>query len=93
MTLEPDPSIILLDEPTAGMSADESARFVDLLKSISQGKSLVIVEHDMDVVSSLCNRVSVLVGGQVLVSGDPEEIRKDRRVQESYLGEGYSDHA
>lgn len=86
MTLAPDPSVILLDEPTSGMSGDESQRFVELLHNVTVGKTLLVVEHDMEVVFSLCNRVSVLVGGSVIATGAPEDIRANARVQEAYLG-------
>ena len=87
MTLACDPRVILLDEPMAGMSHEETDYALQLIREVTQGRSLLIVEHDMDVVFSLCDRISVLVYGQVIATGTPDEIRADRRVQEAYLGE------
>lgn len=87
MTLASDPRVILLDEPMAGMSHEETDYALQLIREVTQGRSLLIVEHDMDVVFSLCDRISVLVYGQVIATGTPDEIRADRRVQEAYLGE------
>ncbi len=87
LTLATDPELILLDEPTAGMSADETREAVKLIDRVTQGKTLVIVEHDMEVVFSLANRITVIYYGQVLASGPPEEIRNDQRVKDAYLGE------
>jgi len=78
--------VILLDEPTAGMSRSESDAAVDLIRKISAGKTLIMVEHDMDVVFGLADRVSVLVYGEVIATGTPDAIHADRRVQEAYLG-------
>jgi len=79
-------NVILLDEPTAGMSLTESAAAVDLIRNVSAGKTLVMVEHDMSVVFGLADRISVLVYGEVLATGKPAEIRANRAVQEAYLG-------
>ena len=87
MTLASDPRVILLDESMAGMSHEETDYALQLIREVTQGRSLLIVEHDMDVVFSLCDRISVLVYGQVIATGTPDEIRADRRVQEAYLGE------
>ena len=87
MALATDPEILLLDEPTSGMSRDESAYAVELIREVTEGKTLLIVEHDMSVVFDLCDHTSVLVYGQILASGAPETVRADRRVQEAYLGE------
>ncbi|MDX6752473.1 ABC transporter ATP-binding protein [Geminicoccaceae bacterium 1502E] len=87
MTLSTGAEVILLDEPTAGMSREETAYAVDLMRELTEGKTLLVVEHDMDVVFGLCDRISVLVYGKILATGTPEEIRADRRVQEAYLGE------
>nr|WP_233170980.1 ABC transporter ATP-binding protein [Herbaspirillum sp. ASV7] len=86
MTLASDPKVLLLDEPMAGMSREETDYTADLLRELSAGRSLMIVEHDMDVVFSLCDRISVLVYGQVVATGTPEEIRNNAQVQEAYLG-------
>ena len=79
--------VILLDEPTAGMSRSETARAVDLIREVTQGRTLLMVEHDMSVVFGLADRISVLVYGEVIASGPPEQIRADARVKEAYLGQ------
>ena len=86
ITIAGGANVILLDEPTAGMSHSETADAVELIRSVSQGKTLVMVEHDMGVVFGLADRISVLVYGKVLASGAPEEIRANKAVQEAYLG-------
>ena len=79
--------VILLDEPTAGMSHAETERAVALIRRLTEGRTLLIVEHDMSVVFGLAQRISVLVYGQIIASGTPEEIRADPKVKEAYLGE------
>ena len=78
--------VILLDEPTSGMSRSETEQAVGLIREIAAGKTLVIVEHDMGVVFDLADRISVLVYGELLASGTPEMIRANKSVQEAYLG-------
>jgi branched-chain amino acid transport system ATP-binding protein len=78
--------VILLDEPTAGMSHAETERAVALIRRLTEGRTLLIVEHDMSVVFGLADRISVLVYGQIIASGPPDEIRNDPRVKEAYLG-------
>ena len=90
MTLASDPKVILLDEPMAGMSHEETDYTVELIKSVTQGRTLLIVEHDMNVVFSLCDRISVLVYGEVIATGTPDEIRNNPKVKEAYLGEEVS---
>jgi branched-chain amino acid transport system ATP-binding protein len=87
LTIATDPQLILLDEPTAGMSSEETREAVKLIGRVSEGKTLVIVEHDMEVVFSIASRISVIYYGQVLASGPPEEIRNDQKVKDAYLGE------
>ncbi len=87
LTVATDPDLILLDEPTAGMSSEETREAVKLIGKVTQGKTLVIVEHDMEVVFSLADRITVVYYGKVLASGPPEEIRRDQRVKDAYLGE------
>jgi branched-chain amino acid transport system ATP-binding protein len=83
-----EPRLLLLDEPAAGMSPAESARLVALLKSLPESVTLVIVEHDLDVVFALATSVTVLHLGRVLLTGTPDEIRTSEAVQEAYLGTG-----
>ncbi|MES3000696.1 MAG: ABC transporter ATP-binding protein [Pseudomonadota bacterium] len=78
--------VILLDEPTAGMSRSESDAAIGLIRKVSEGKTLVMVEHDMSVVFGLADRIAVLVYGQVVACGTPEEIRANPEVQDAYLG-------
>jgi branched-chain amino acid transport system ATP-binding protein len=87
MTLASDPRLILLDEPMAGMSNEETAYTAELIRETTAGRTLMIVEHDMDVVFSLSDRISVLVYGQVIATGTPEEIRANVAVREAYLGD------
>lgn len=87
MTLASDPQLILLDEPMAGMATEETHYTAQLIREVTKGRTLMIVEHDMDVVFSLSDRISVLVYGQVIATGTPDEIRNDARVKEAYLGE------
>ncbi|CAM3528729.1 ABC transporter ATP-binding protein [Bordetella sputigena] len=87
MTLASDPRLILLDEPMAGMSNEETAYTAQLIREVAAGRTLVIVEHDMDVVFSLSDRISVLVYGQIIATGAPAEIRAHAGVREAYLGD------
>ncbi len=86
MTVAGGASVVLLDEPTAGMSHSETEYAVALIRRVTQGKTLVMVEHDMRVVFDLADTITVLVYGQVIASGPPVEIRANRAVQEAYLG-------
>jgi len=86
MTLASNPQVILLDEPMAGMSREETAFTANLIREVTRGRALLIVEHDMDVVFSLAERVSVLVYGEVIATGTPDDIRADAAVREAYLG-------
>lgn len=81
-----DPELLLLDEPGAGLSPDETRSIVGLIKEVTTGKTLVIVEHDMDVVFDLADRISVLNYGTIVASGSPDEIRRNETVKEVYLG-------
>ena len=87
MTLASDPKAILLDEPMAGMSSEETAYTAELIRDVTRGRALLLVEHDMQVVFSLSDRVSVLVYGQVIATGTPGDIRANAAVKEAYLGE------
>ena len=86
VTIAGGASVILLDEPTAGMSKSETARFIDLIKEVTVGKTLLTVEHDMGVVFGLADKIAVVVYGEVLAFDTPEAVRANERVQEAYLG-------
>lgn len=86
ITIASNANVILLDEPTAGMSMSETQRAVDLIRSVSEDKTLVIVEHDMSVVFDLADRISVLVYGEIVATDSPGNIRENAQVQEAYLG-------
>ena len=87
ITIAGGADVILLDEPTAGMSNAETERAVALIRRLTEGRTLLIVEHDMSVVFGLADRISVLVYGQIIASGTPEDIRANPKVKEAYLGE------
>ena len=87
MTLATEPQVILLDEPLAGMGAVEAERMVALLLAIKKDHGILLVEHDMDAVFALADKLTVMVNGQVIASGAPAEIRADSGVQAAYLGE------
>jgi branched-chain amino acid transport system permease protein len=86
LALATSPSLLLLDEPLAGMSPRERGETVQLLKNIRRGRTLVVVEHDMDAVFELAERITVLHEGAVLAEGTPSEIQRNSLVQEAYLG-------
>jgi len=87
MCLIQEPRLLLLDEPTAGMSRHDTNTTIELLRKIkSSGMTKVIIEHDMHVVFSLADRISVLAQGRIIASGTPQAIKDDPRVQEAYLG-------
>jgi branched-chain amino acid transport system ATP-binding protein len=90
LVIAADPQLVLLDEPAAGLSAAETRDVTSLIRKVTEGKSLLLIEHDMDVVFSLATRISVLHYGQILVQGTPEEIRNDERVKEVYLGKHHA---
>jgi branched-chain amino acid transport system ATP-binding protein len=87
ITLSTEPELILLDEPTAGMTREDTNAFIEMIDVVTRDLTLVIIEHDMDVVFSLASTLSVLHYGTILVSGEPGEVRKDQRVKDAYLGE------
>ena len=87
MALATDPDLVMLDEPTAGMSRDETHYAVELIRRLTEGKTVVIIEHDMDVVFSLADRITVLHYGQILATGPPAEIKQNKAVKDAYLGE------
>jgi len=88
LVLGGDPLLIMLDEPTAGLTTDESRKTVQLIRKVTEGKTLIIVEHDMEVVFSLADRVTVLNYGEILASGTQNEIRESEEVKMAYLGRG-----
>jgi len=87
MVLATDATVLLLDEPLAGMGAEESAQMVELLRALRADHAILLVEHDMDAVFAVADVITVLVTGQVLASGEPEMIRANREVQQAYLGQ------
>lgn len=87
MALALEPSLLLLDEPMAGMGPEESAIMVELLRGLRGQVTTLLVEHDMDAVFSLADRITVLVYGKAIATGTPDEIRNNRAVREAYLGE------
>ena len=91
ITIAGGASVVLLDEPTAGMSRSETARFVNLIREITVGKTLLTVEHDMGVVFGLADKIAVLVYGEVIAFDVPEAVRADPRVKEAYLGSVLAD--
>jgi branched-chain amino acid transport system ATP-binding protein len=86
LTIAGGADVVLLDEPTAGMSKSETRRFVQLIREVTAGKTLLTVEHDMGVVFGLADRIAVLVYGEVIAFDTPQAVRADPRVQEAYLG-------
>jgi branched-chain amino acid transport system ATP-binding protein len=87
MALATKPRMLLLDEPMAGMGPEESARLIEILRKLKGGVTILLIEHDMDAVFALADRISVLVYGRVIASGDPAAIRTDPVVRQAYLGE------
>ena len=89
ISLGQDPQLLLLDEPTAGMGTEDIARTISLIKGISKGRTIILVEHTLRVVEDVCDRVTVLQRGRVLVEGTYDEVRADQRVIDAYLGGGH----
>ena len=87
MALATRPSLLLLDEPMAGMGPDESARMVDTLRELRAEHTIVLIEHDMDAVFALADKITVLVYGRAIATGTPDEIRNNRDVRQAYLGD------
>lgn len=88
ITLSTEPELILLDEPTAGMTREETDQAIKMIDKVTAGRTLIVIEHDMEVVFQLADTISVLHYGTILVSDTPEKIRNDQRVKDAYLGEG-----
>ena len=91
ITIAGGANVILLDEPTAGMSKSETSRFINLIKEVTVGKTLLTVEHDMGVVFGLADKIAVVVYGEIIAYDTPEAVRADQRVQEAYLGSSVAD--
>lgn len=91
ITIAGGANVILLDEPTAGMSRSETSRFISLIKQVTTGKTLLTVEHDMGVVFGLADKIAVVVYGEIIAFDTPEAVRADKRVQEAYLGSSVAD--
>lgn len=87
ITIAGGADVIMLDEPTAGMSHSETDYIVELIRKVTENKTLIMVEHDMGVVFGLADYISVLVYGEIIATGRPEEVRANPKVQEAYLGE------
>ena len=91
ITIAGGASVVLLDEPTAGMSKSETARFIELIREVTAGKTLLTVEHDMGVVFGLADKIAVLVYGEVIAFDSPDKVRANAKVQEAYLGSVLAD--
>lgn len=91
ITIAGGANVILLDEPTAGMSKSETSRFIRLIKEVTVGRTLLTVEHDMGVVFGLADKIAVVVYGEVIAFDTPEKVRANQRVQEAYLGSAIAD--
>ena len=91
ITIAGGAEVILLDEPTAGMSKSETSRFISLIRKVTEGKTLLTVEHDMGVVFGLADKIAVVVYGEVLAFDTPEAVRANAKVQEAYLGSSVAD--
>jgi branched-chain amino acid transport system ATP-binding protein len=89
MTLATEPQVLLLDEPLAGMGVAEAERMVELLQRLKPAHAMMLVEHDMDAVFALADRLTVMVNGEVIAHGTPPEVRADATVQAAYLGEDH----
>ena len=87
MALTSNSRLLLLDEPLAGLGGQEAAEMINLLQSLKGHKTMLLIEHDMDAVFSLADRISVLVYGHIIATGQPGEIRQNAEVQQAYLGE------
>ena len=93
MALAAYPSILLLDEPAAGLGIEETQNLIAILDHLKQDAAILLVEHDMDVVFSVADEVTVMVDGAIIATGSPDDIRSNQRAQQAYLGESGPDHA
>ncbi|MBW2092091.1 MAG: ABC transporter ATP-binding protein [Deltaproteobacteria bacterium] len=87
MSMSTNPELVMLDEPTAGMSKDETRNAVELIRRLTENRTMVIIEHDMDVIFSLADRITVLHYGSILATGSPDEIKNNQDVKDAYLGD------
>lgn len=87
LSMTTNPELVMLDEPTAGMSRDETHHAVEMIRQLTEGKTVVIIEHDMDVVFSLADRITVLHRGEIIATGSPEAIKRNQQVKDAYLGD------
>jgi len=92
MALATRPRMLLLDEPMAGMGPEETASMVETLRELKRELTILLIEHDMEAVFALADRITVLVYGRIIASGSPDEIRANREVREAYLGEQEAAH-
>jgi ABC-type branched-subunit amino acid transport system ATPase component len=90
LALATRPRVLLLDEPAAGVPRDESAALFDAIANLSRSLTILFIEHDMDVVFRFASKIIVMVGGRILVEGPPQEIARDERVREVYLGKAHA---
>jgi branched-chain amino acid transport system ATP-binding protein len=86
LTMAREPAVVMLDEPTAGLNSEETRKAVQLIRQLTDGRTLLMVEHDMEVVFNLADRITVLDNGRILATGAPDQIREDERVKKAYLG-------
>jgi branched-chain amino acid transport system ATP-binding protein len=89
-TLALEPEMMLLDEPTSGMTAEDVQRVADLIRRAGAGRTVLMVEHNLSVVSRLSDRITVLARGEILAEGNYEQVSRDPRVVEAYIGTGYA---
>ena len=87
MALATQPKLLLLDEPMAGMGAEETQKLIAILKKLKTGKTMILIEHDMNAVFSLADRITVMVYGKIIATGSPKEIRANQKVKAAYLGD------
>ena len=87
MALAANPSVLLLDEPAAGLGVEETQNLISILERIKADAAILLVEHDMDVVFSVANEITVMVDGRIIATGSPDDIRNNQQAQQAYLGE------